>query len=211
METTHILVSNTGEGMEEALTETEEFGLKEKMSDRNARRLRLLAEETLGMAREITGEFSAMFWVEGDSLSCRIHLVAKTDMNKRKRRELLSVSSTGKNAAAVGIMGKIRDLIQTGMESYQDAVLENEEGGIDGYVPYYSMGMENAYTSQLMMTWSLEQYRKNLRETRAEEQKAANMEEAWDELEKSIVANLADDVRVGIRKDTVELTIYKSF
>lgn len=36
-------------------------------------------------------------------------------------------------------------------------------------------------------------------------------EEAWDELEKSIVAKLADDVQVGIRSGKVELVIRKRF
>ena len=35
--------------------------------------------------------------------------------------------------------------------------------------------------------------------------------EAWDELEKSIIANLADDVLVGVRKDKVEILIIKKF
>ncbi len=34
---------------------------------------------------------------------------------------------------------------------------------------------------------------------------------AWDELEKSIVANIADEVQVGVQKDSVELVIIKQF
>ena len=41
--------------------------------------------------------------------------------------------------------------------------------------------------------------------------KSEEMEEAWDQLEKSIVANVADDVRVGVRGDIVELTISRHF
>ena len=39
----------------------------------------------------------------------------------------------------------------------------------------------------------------------------AETQEAKDELEKSIVANLADDVTVHIINSSVEMTIYKSF
>ncbi len=35
--------------------------------------------------------------------------------------------------------------------------------------------------------------------------------EAWDELEKSIIANLADDVKVGVLKDKIELVVIKKF
>ena len=37
----------------------------------------------------------------------------------------------------------------------------------------------------------------------------AAAKEAWDELEKSVVAKVADDVKVAIRGRTVEMTIVK--
>ena len=49
--------------------------------------------------------------------------------------------------------------------------------------------------------WSLSTYK----------QGAKNKTEAWDELEKSIIANMADDVIVGIIGGKVEITIKKSF
>ena len=33
----------------------------------------------------------------------------------------------------------------------------------------------------------------------------------WDELEKSIIANIADDVEVGVKRDGVELAVHKNF
>jgi hypothetical protein len=35
--------------------------------------------------------------------------------------------------------------------------------------------------------------------------------EEWDELEKSIVANIADEVQISIRDTTVEMVIFKKF
>ena len=55
--------------------------------------------------------------------------------------------------------------------------------------------------------WSLLQYR-SMVEKEKQQKKA---EEAWDELEKSVVANIADDVRVGVRGDIVEMTIIKRY
>ena len=54
--------------------------------------------------------------------------------------------------------------------------------------------------------WSLAKYRQSVDEARASDQDTT---EAWDELEKSIVASIADDVRVGVKGDTVELVIEK--
>ena len=51
--------------------------------------------------------------------------------------------------------------------------------------------------------WSLEQYRSTVRR---EEQTAA-----WDELEKSVIASLADDVIVGVRGKRADIIIVKKF
>ena len=39
----------------------------------------------------------------------------------------------------------------------------------------------------------------------------AKAREEWDELEKSIVANIADEVSIAIRGSEVEMTVYKNF
>ena len=54
----------------------------------------------------------------------------------------------------------------------------------------------------------MEAYKEALEKRKETEEEA---KEAWDELEKSIVANLADEVKVAVRGDNVELVIDKSF
>ena len=54
--------------------------------------------------------------------------------------------------------------------------------------------------------WSLSAYRDNLRNRREENPKA---EPALDELEKSIVAHLADEVTIGIHGHRIRLVISK--
>ena len=39
----------------------------------------------------------------------------------------------------------------------------------------------------------------------------AEAREEWDELEKSIIANLSDEVSISIRGREVEMTVYKDF
>ncbi|MBR2797884.1 MAG: hypothetical protein IKF99_08140 [Oscillospiraceae bacterium] len=55
--------------------------------------------------------------------------------------------------------------------------------------------------------WSMEDYREQLRQYR--EQNAEGSQEAWDELEKSVVSRVADNVKVSILGRTVEMTIVK--
>ena len=54
--------------------------------------------------------------------------------------------------------------------------------------------------------WSLSRYKTSVTEDRDTKKEA---EEAWDELEKSIIANIADDVIVGIKDNYVTLTVVK--
>ena len=57
-------------------------------------------------------------------------------------------------------------------------------------------------------TWSMDDYRDQLRQRHELDQR--DSQEEWDELEKSVVAKLADDVKVSIRGRNVEMTIIKN-
>ncbi|MCR5142759.1 MAG: hypothetical protein K6C68_09575 [Ruminococcus sp.] len=57
------------------------------------------------------------------------------------------------------------------------------------------------------MAWSLMNY---INAFDREEEKQ-NRSEAWDELEKSIIANLADDVVVGVLNGKVDIVVKKKF
>lgn len=210
MRTDKIQVSSDGKGMEKALQEAERFAKYMELDHKAALQVRLLIEETLGMVKAITQDFSADLWLESTSKGgCRIHLLAETDMDYVKKRELVAVSSSGKNEASRGIMGKIRDLIENGLYSVDEAgdLLTDYS---TGPVKYASIGMcdLDAMTSNSMIyMWSLNQYRSEIDQERKSSPAA---EEAWDELEKSIVANIADDVRVSVSGSEVELTIIKN-
>ena len=205
MQTKKIIVSNSGRGFDEVLELVDETARGEKL-DRKARlHLRLLAEELISMVKAITGEFDASFWIEEEAGEFRLNLTARTDVSASKKRDLLSVSSTGENIAARGIMGKIRDIIENGILNYDEIESMNINNGVN-YYSYGSMGLTGGdVTSQSLYVWSLSRYRDNVKDS------AEDDEETWDELEKSIMANIADEVKVGIKKDRVELIVYKRF
>ena len=52
--------------------------------------------------------------------------------------------------------------------------------------------------------WSLEGFRSSLDDVMDSDEAS---KEAWDELEKSIVANIASDVIVGVKGDRVDMSI----
>ena len=210
METEQVYVKNDGTGMERALKTADWVTRDAQLSRRDAMHLRLLVEETLGMVSAMTGEFQAVFWIEYDKQDFRIRLEAKTQMHFEKREELLSVSSGGRNYANKGIMGKIRGLFETAIADYKEVRQMQAESGIMN-LSYGAMGIDASNTmSQTAMTWSLEQYRQSVRDE-SDRLQEEDYEEYLRELERSIVANIADDIQVGIRMDTVDMTIFKNF
>ncbi len=206
MQTDKAFVSSSGTGIEKALEITELFSRTEGLKKRDTLHLRLLAEETLGMVRSITEDFNAMFWVQGDSRSAKVFLEARADMNRAQRRELIEMSTNGRNMAARGVMGKIREILETGINDYE-SVNSLRSDYSAGTLMYGAMGGSVADgMSQSVFSWSLQRYRDSVMNTDEELARVAT-----DELEKSIVANLSDDIKVGIQKDKVELSLAMTF
>jgi hypothetical protein len=209
MQTDKIKISSNGTGMAQALEECDRFAAYTGLDKRSALHVRLLAEEALGMVRGIVGQFQADFWLEtakkkGKSL-CRICVKADAEVDYERRKELLQVSTSGRNSAAVGVMGKIRELIELGLQGYDEASRYQAQQGF-GMADYASMGMMEQGVMTDAFYWSLDLYKVQVAEM---DKDSAEAEEAWDELEKSVVAKLADEVRVGIRDGQVELNIEK--
>lgn len=209
MKSDTIHIDNQGVGFQDALAHTAKAARFRALTDRESLRLRLLAEEMLGMLKEITGQTEAKFWVESEGKRFELHLLAHPTVTGRMREELLSVSSTGKNAAAIGVMGKIRDIFERAFDapelsdssSYymQGLLLTSSAEGSDPMT--YSVNAS-------MVSWSMQKYKTTVAEQMESEPAA---KEEWDELEKSIVANLADEVSIAIRGKEVEMVVYKAF
>ena len=213
MRSNEIIVDNNAEeSMAKALAETDRFTEENGLTGKDALHLRLLAEETMSMVRAMAHQFHALFWLEkDDEKGYIVRLMAKTEMDINKKNDLLSVSTSGKNAWAKGFMGKIGEIIENGILNYCEVVnLQQEYCG--GFVNYGNMGaglsedmpVEVSASVEEQVLWSLNDYRKSLSELKDENDPAS---EAWDELEKSIVANIAKDVIVGVKKDKVDMTI----
>ena len=125
-------------------------------------------------------------------------------MTDEMRSQLLSASSSGKNAAAKGFMGKLRVLIAEAL--FTTTPYDSQ------MVAGMSLGMMNMDGLSMQETfgyyWSMDRYMNEVKNQMADSADAA---EAWDELEKSIVANIADEVSVRILGSNVEIIVAKSF
>ena len=204
METAEIKINSLGEGMEEALAATERLGQDSGLGHKENLRLRLLAEELIGMMRGIAGSVEAKYQARQEEKEFTLRLCSGVSMSMELRKQLLAASSSGKNAAARGLMGRIRDMVATVMlpEKGESAIPSGLSLGL------MSMGSPSRYRSGEAYAWTLRQFMSGVQNIRDEDAEAA---EAWDELEKSIVAKLADDVSVKIEGSNVEIAITKVF
>ena len=151
--------------------------------------LRLLAEEMMSMMRAIAGDVAGSFWIEDKRGEYSLHLRVKTAMDFDKRDKLLAASKSGVNEANRGFMGKIRAFFEP----------------LEEVPVFFDVSYDNNLTD---MVWSMRSYETQLKASLDRDEAGAR--EAWDELEKSVIAHIADDVRVSIRGSEVEMVVVKN-
>ena len=203
MKTAEIRITNFDDCIR-AFEATEKQGEESGLNTKQKLRLRLLAEELIGFIRSLTGDVDALYWVDRQGSTFVLHLKADDIiMNREVREELLSAATSGKNAAAKGFMGKLRDMVASVMTPSAQApsVLSSLSLGM---MSTSSPVGENAGMSSYI--WSLKNYKEKL-----DENGESELEEETEDLERSIVANLADEVLVSIVGSRVQVDITKTF
>ena len=192
-----ISITSSGENLRTALDLSRRVAAYSDLSTKNALHLRLLAEEMLSMMRSITGEVKGRFWIEAEEDEYQLHLIVDSALTKEKRLQLLSTSTSGRNEATRSLMGRLRDFffrsVDDEIAAYNTSLLA--AGAANG-----------GFKPVTDWEWSLLRYQNTLSALKAQEPEAAD---AWDELEKSVVSNVADDVKVSVRGFETEMTITK--
>lgn len=191
-------IENGTRDLEAILKESERVAEYNGLSHKQALRLRLLCEEMDGMLPNIIDDFDGDFWIEYNEGVCRINAEIKIhEITGTKKSELISVAKNKKNAAAVGIVGKIRNAIENYFISEETSIAVEAAAGSISFSTGFSDGVD--YSA----VWTLEKYRNAVnRDEQAEE---------WDELEKSVIASASDDVIVGVKGRQATITIVKKF
>ena len=101
-------------------------------------------------------------------------------------------------------MEKIRGVFEAGLYGMEQSFAAQAEYGV-GMYGVGMMGAADAGMTEAIYAWSMQKYKDEIAANRTE------YPDVWDELEKSIIANLADDVSVGAKKDGVMLVVQKKF
>ena len=150
------------------------------------------------MLPNIINDFDGELWIEFEDGVCKVNIsIHIPKFNTEKKEELINIAKNKKNSAAVGIVGKIRDSIENFFldEPRMEALALSS--GTVGLGTGYDVSADYAYF------WRLGEYRSTVKK---EEQT-----EAWDELEKSVIASAADYVIVGVKGRKADIIIVKNF
>lgn len=180
------------------LKESEKVAVYNELSHKQALQLRLICEEIDGMLPNIIDEFNGDLWIEFENGVCKVNLAIEfEEFSAEKKAELVSIAKNKKNAAAVGIVGKIRSAVE-------DIFLDEETRQMYALTSgAFHMSTTYTFGPDYTCLWSLEDYKNNI--------KKDEQPEDWDELEKSVIASVADDVVVGVKGKRAEIIIIKKF
>ena len=184
--------------LNDILLESEKVATYCELTHKQALHLRLICEELDGMLPELIGDFEGKFWIELEEKLCKVYVsIAIDEISAERRKELIGIAKNKKNAAAVGIKGKIRSAVESLFldDSVSDAFAASAMG----------MGLSTGCYTDIDYTrcWTLNAYKSSV--------KSEAKSEAWDELEKSVIATVADDVIVGIKGKQADIVVVKKF
>ena len=191
-------IENGSQDLNAIFAECEKVAAYNGLDHKQAMQLRLLCEEIDGMLPQIVEDFYGDIWFEFEDGVCKVKVSFQmAELTTDKKEKLIDVAKNKKNAEATGLIGKIR----SGIEDFflvKDEISEHSFAA----EPFYMATGYNEVVDYSYI-WSLEHYRNTVKK---EEQA-----EKWDELEKSVIASIADDVTVGIKGKRADIVVVKRF
>ena len=188
-------IENGTKDLEAILKESEKVAVYNELTHKQTLQLRLICEEIDGMLPSIIDDFDGDLWIEFENGVCRVNIsVRLAEFTAEKKKELVSIAKNKKNASALGFTGKIRSALENFFLDEETLKIYAMSSG--------AFHMTTGY-ADYSYHWSLEQYRNSVN---PEAQK-----EDWDELEKSVLASVADDVIVGVKGKQADIIVVKKF
>lgn len=197
MVTNQCVLNGNDEDLKKVLEEVELAANYNQLAHKPSIQLRLLAEEMIGIEKGILGFVRGEFYMENEGNVYKLYLEAQLNLEASEREAFVNVSSSKSNEAYKGFKGKLLKVIDsmTGANAAADG----------GMSPLASGYMENevitGFQSNSLDLWQLTRYEEESKDNR----------EIWDEMEKSIVARLADEILIGFREGKLTMTVIKAF
>jgi len=115
-----IRIDNRGSGFSDVTGTAEKMAEDGGLSHRDTLRLMLFAEEMLSMIRIVTGELDASFWIERVGLQYELMLSARTQMDRKKKKQLKTSGSSRKNKGS--FHERLRNAFERALASDSDDI-----------------------------------------------------------------------------------------
>lgn len=198
-----VIIDNAGNGFAEALEISNKMGVEAGLDKKELLRLRLLTEETIGLLRGIAGDIKAEYTIAQYGKEFTLSLNGDVVLDKTMHDQLIDASTRGENSAVKGFTGKLKEMIGTMLlpGTLGHTVVSGLSMGLTNMGSPASIDMSATAAKEYL--WSLEKYEEAVKES--------NNPSATDMLEKSIIANVADEVQVNIVNPHVEIKVFKIF
>ena len=191
-------IENGTKDLNAILRECEKVAAYNELTHKQSLQLRLICEEIDGMLPNIIDNFNGDLWIEFENGVCKVHISLHFDeFTAKKKSELVAIEKNKKNASVVGIVGKIRSALENFFLDEDTLQIL----AVSSAANHLSTGYGETYDYSYL--WSLEQYKNAVK-------KDENKED-WDELEKSVIASVADDVIVGVKGMHADIIVVKNF
>jgi hypothetical protein len=189
-------IQNGIKDLDAILKESEKVAAYNGLNHKQTLQLRLLCEDIDGMLPKIIDDFEGDFWIDFEDGVCKVNIsIQFAKFTSSKKKELLSLAKNKKNASVKGIGAKIGAAIEEFFLNEENINAMCMMSELDGIT--VGSCVESTYY------WRLDQYKSAV--------KKAKKAEAWDELEKSVIASIADDIIVGVKGLQADITIVKKF
>lgn len=193
-----MLVNSRGRGTtEQAIGMAEKYAEDHRLSEKDGLHLRLIAEETAEIAGNLSEKREGTFSIEGDETGSIVRLLIK-DVQ-------VSEEDTVTRPLSGGVMSNISFILNLSFET-----IEADETQLLG------IGVRKASSKDLAemgivsdgeaYVWTGAGYN-----SLSFDRLIQDDEDDWIEISHSIIANLADDIRVFVFRDHSELTIHVPF
>lgn len=199
-----IRIDNQGTGFSEALEEAERLAGQNGIEGKQKAQIRLLAEETMEMVRNLSDEFEAELSMTIENGQFELKMYSSARMDSEKRERLQEIVSKERDTREVS--GKIRAILES---RYYDETESSEK-------LFEEMGIQRVEAGDLEegkddpgeeeYVWSLQNYGFV---TFDRQESIWDSDTEWAEIGRSIIANLSDDLRIYIFRDHQEIIVTK--
>ena len=189
-------IENGIKDLDAILKESEKVATYNGLNHKQTLQLRLLCEDIDGMLPKIIDDFEGAFWIDFEDGVCKVNIsIQFSKFTANKKKELLNLAKNKKNASVKGIVAKIGAAIEEFFLDEENINAMSMMSEFDGITVGSCVG--SSYY------WQLNQYKSAVEK--------AKKAEDWDELEKSVIASIADDIIVGVKGLQADITIIKKF